>query len=690
MHKKLTSYFCGVILALLPVFTAGIENSSLSPTVDHLRATQRITDFLGRYHYRKVDLNDQFSSTIYERFLETLDPTKSYFLASDIKHLDQYRYALDDALRSNNLVAPFSFFSIYRDRIKERIDYALQLIENDFDFDRDEAFLVDRENANWPETVEEQNDLWRKRIKNDVLSLRLADKDIEEIKSTLSKRYKGIQKRNSQLDSDDVFQLYINAYATSIDPHTSYLSPRTFDNFSIRMSLSLEGIGALLRADGDYTLVERIIPGGPAEESGLLHAKDRIVGIAQQDETVFTDVIGWRLDEVVELIRGPKDTIVRLQILPGDKGEVGGVEEISITRNKIKLEEQAASKDVIELPRGDTTEKVGVITIPTFYLDFAAFQNGDKDYRSTTRDVTRLLASLQQEDISSLVLDLRGNGGGSLVEATKLAGLFINKGPIVQVRDSSGHIEIHRDKNKSIAYNGPLVVLVDRFSASASEIVASALQDYGRAVIVGETTFGKGSVQQLIDLNRFGRKSETKLGQLKATIAQYFRVTGGSTQHKGVEPDIAFEAIYDKLDQGERSLDHALPWSRISPADFNKKSRPAFVLDDLHRRHNLRVANDDKYQSLIKLFNLNEELQSQDTVSLNEDTRKQLFSALEEKRKTYQSIIGLEDRDEDDTDTPDPTEKNIDQDVLLLEAAQISADLKNHWSSSTLGMIVQH
>jgi carboxyl-terminal processing protease len=687
---KLTSYLCGVVLALLPIFSNGVENTSLSPTVDHLRATQRITDFLERYHYRKIELDDQFSATIYEKFLETLDPTKSYFLASDIKYFDQYKYALDDALKSNNLVAPFSFFSIYRDRIKERINYALQLIENDFDFDIEEAFLIDRENASWPETIAEQNDLWRKRIKNDVLSLRLANKDMQEIKSTLTKRYEGIRKRNDQLDSDDVFQLYINAYATSIDPHTSYLSPRTFDNFSIRMSLSLEGIGALLRADGDYTLVERIIPGGPAEESGLLHAKDRIVGIAQEGDKIFTDVIGWRLDEVVELIRGPKDTVVRLQILPGDKGEVGGVEEISITRNKIKLEEQAASRDVIELPRGNTVEKVGIITIPTFYLDFTAFQDGDKDYRSTTRDVSKLLEELQEQEITSLVLDLRSNGGGSLVEATKLAGLFINKGPIVQVRDSSGHIEIHRDKNKNIAYDGPLVVLVDRFSASASEIVASALQDYGRAVIVGETTFGKGSVQQLIDLNRFGRKSETKLGQLKATIAQYFRVTGGSTQHKGVEPDIAFEAIYNKFDQGERSLEHALPWSQISPADFNKKITPAYVIEDLHRRHNQRVANDEKYQSLVQLFNLNEELQNQDTVSLNEATRKQLFSAIEDKRKKYQEIIGLPEADEDDISIPDPADKNIEQDILLLEAAHISADLKNHWNSSTLGMIVQH
>ena len=654
--------------------------------MDHLRATQLITDFLGRYHYRKFELDDDFSAVIYENFLSTLDPSKSYFLATDINRFDKYRLSLDDALKSNNLIPPFTLFTTYRKRVSERVEYALQLIDRDFDFSKQEEFLIQREDANWPYTIEEQNDLWRKRIKNDVLSLRLAKKNDEDIKSTLAKRYKGVLKRSQQLDEDDIFQLYINSYATAIDPHTSYLSPRTFDNFEIRMSLSLEGIGALLRTDGDYTIVERIIPGGPADLGAELHSTDKIIGIAQQKDKEFTDVIGWRLEEVVELIRGPKDTVVRLQILPGSKGDGAAIEEISITRNKIKLEEQAAREDVIELQAGAIKQKVGIITIPTFYLDFNAFQSGEKDYRSTTKDVRKLLAEIKQQDIACLVLDLRSNGGGSLIEATKLAGLFIDEGPIVQVRDSSGHIEIHRDKDDDIAYEGPMVVLVDRFSASASEIVASALQDYGRAIIVGETTFGKGSVQQLVDLNRFGRKPTDNLGQLKATIAQYFRVNGESTQHRGVVPDIAFEATYDRTKQGERSLDNALPWSKIAPTYFGKNQIPPYIVQDLTKKHKLRVQGNEKYQSLVKLYNLNEELLSQKHVSLNESNRRKTFADIENMRKEYEKIIGIDEQPEQDQDEED----DIMNDVLLFEAALISADLESYWNVDTQRMIVQH
>ena len=535
--------------------------------------------------------------------------------------------------------------------------------------------------------IEQQNDLWRKRVKNDILSLRLANKKLEEIKSTLTKRYEGIRKRSNQLNEDDIFQLYINSYATAIDPHTSYLSPRSFNNFEIRMSLSLEGIGALLRTDGDYTVVERIIPGGPADLSALLHSSDKIVGIAQQREKEFTDVIGWRLEEVVELIRGPKDTIVRLQILPGSKGDGAAIEEIAITRNKIKLEEQAAQEQTIELQTGTTATKVGIITIPTFYLDFNAFQNGDKDYRSTTRDVQKLLGKLQDENIECLVLDLRSNGGGSLIEATKLAGLFIDEGPIVQVRDSSGHIEIHRDKDNNIAYDGPMVVLVDRFSASASEIVASALQDYGRAIIVGETTFGKGSVQQLVDLNRFGRKPNDKLGQLKATIAQYFRISGESTQHRGVEPDIPFEATYDKTEQGERGLDNALPWSKIAPTHFGKSLISEKIVNDLTAKHTARVKDDEKYQSLVKLYDLNEELLNEKHVTLNETNRKKRFDEIENLRTEYEQIIGLNSESENDQNQ---VEVSVEDDILLFEAAKISADLGSYWNADTQRMIVQH
>ena len=687
MLNKLTTIIAALVSALVLNSQVSLANTTLSPSVDHLRATKIITDFLGRYHYRKVDLNDEFSASIYKNFLDTLDPTKSYFLATDIARFDKYKLTLDDALRANNLLPAYSIFSTYQKRVNERIEYALLMIDQDFDFDKTESFDIDREDASWPYTIEQQNDLWRKRIKNDKLSLLLADKKQDDIRETLQKRYGSVLKRTNQLDEDDIFQLYINAYATAIDPHTSYLSPRSFDNFEIRMSLSLEGIGALLRNDGDHTIVERIIPGGPADLGDQLHAKDKIIGISQQNEDSFTDVVGWRLEEVVELIRGPKDTVVKLQILPGDKGDGAAVEEISITRNKIKLEEQAATSDTIEITQGKETHTVGIIDIPTFYLDFNAFQNGDENYRSTTRDVHKLIGELVEKDISALVLDLRSNGGGSLIEATQLAGLFIDKGPIVQVRDSSGHIEIHKDKDENISYHGPMVVLVDRFSASASEIVASALQDYGRAVIVGETTFGKGSVQQLVDLNRFGRKSDSNLGQLKATIAQYYRINGESTQHRGVEPDIPFEAAYDKSKQGERGLDNALPWTKISPTRFENQHISKQIVQDLSTKHYERTKEDEKYQSLIKLYDLNESLQTQTELSLNKAERKKTFSRLEKDRKQLENLIGITESEDDDQSNADDT--SIDSDVLLLEAAHISADLNHYWNKDTQRMIVQ-
>ncbi len=689
MFKYFLTSLTALALLLVSLGSSGFENPTLSPSVDHLRATKIITDFLGRYHYRKIELDDAFSETIYHNFLETLDPTKSYFLATDIASFDKYKFTLDDALRANNLLPAYSIFATYQKRVNERIEHALLMIDQNFDFDIDESFSVERENASWPYTIEQQNDLWRKRIKNDVLSLLLANKKKDEIKNTLEKRYSNVLKRTNQLDENDIFQLYINAYATAIDPHTSYLSPRSFDNFEIRMSLSLEGIGALLRSDGDHTVVERIIPGGPADLGDLLHAKDKIIGISQQDEKEFTDVVGWRLEDVVDLIRGPKDTIVKLQILPGDKGDGAAVEEISITRNKIKLEEQAATSDIIEVPQKNTSQKVGVITVPTFYLDFNAFQSGDVDYRSTTRDVHKLLIELTDKNIDALVLDLRSNGGGSLIEATQLAGLFIDKGPIVQVRDSSGHIEIHKDKNEDISYQGPMVVLVDRFSASASEIVASALQDYGRAVIVGETTFGKGSVQQLVDLNRFGRKSDVKLGQLKATIAQYYRINGESTQHRGVEPDIPFEAAYDKSKQGERGLDNALPWTKISPTQFDNRQISRKIIEELSDRHFERTRDDEKYQTLIKLYDLNETLQNQTELSLNKATREKNFSRLEKDRKQFEQLIGLNEQSDDESETLNGQSPDISNDILLLEAAQISADLNHFWNQDAQRMIVQ-
>jgi len=436
------------------------------------------------------------------------------------------------------------------------------------------------------------------------------------------------------------------------------------------MSLSLEGIGALLRTDGEYTVVEKVIPGGPADLSDLLHGTDRIVGIAQEKEKVFKDVVGWRLEEVVALIRGAKGTKVKLQILPGDEGQAAKIKEIKITRDKIKLEEQAAKSEIIDISNNAKNYKIGIIDVPTFYIDFAAYQRGEKDYRSTTRDVDNLLTDLKSKKIDALILDLRGNGGGSLTEATQLTGLFIDEGPIVQVQDSSGRIEVHRDRDTNISYHGPLVVLVDRFSASASEIVASAIQDYRRGVVVGEPTFGKGTVQQLVDLNNFSSGSDSKLGQLKATIAQYFRIDGGSTQHKGVVPDIDFKTLYENEEHGERALKNALPSSTIAPVKHHIGDIDARIITQTSNMHNDRIKVDDKFNSLLEIIQLDYDVRNQKALSLLESTRKAEYKQVETTRSEYQEF--LKDT-ENNLNKLDDEEEFID--VILDETAHIAKDL---------------
>jgi len=700
-NKTLTIWLI-TTLSLLSLHSFAQEKSlpdenKMSPSLEHIRSANIITDFLSRYHYRRIKIDDQLSASMFELYINSLDPTKSYFLRSDIDKFSRYILNLDDALKIGDLRPAFDIFLVYQMRVEERIQFAIEQLQQDFDFSKKENFYIRNDDKEFLLNLKEQNEHWRKRVKNDILALRLSDKSNDEIKDTLTKRYNNLLKRTQKLNSNDVFQIYINAFASTIDPHTSYLSPRTYDNFEIRMSLSLEGIGAMLKLDDDYTVVEKIIPGGPADIGDKLHAKDRIIGIAQQGEEEYTDVIGWRLDEVVALIRGPKDSIVKLRIIPGNKGTDATPEDISIVRNKIKLEEQAAQKNIITI--NDNTVKVGIITVPTFYMDFNAYQNGDKNYRSTTRDVKKLLTELIKEDIDSLVLDLRSNGGGSLIEATQLAGLFIDKGPIVQVRDSSGHIDIHRDKDAGASYQGPMIVLVDRYSASASEIVSSALQDYGRAVVVGETTFGKGSVQQIIDLNRFSRqRNENKLGQLKATIAQYFRVNGESTQHRGVIPDILFEASYDRDKYGERGLKNALPWTQISPVIKSPHTIPQKTIDKLIYRHNNRTQDNAKYQALLDIYAMNNDLQNQVSVTLNQSEREQAFSVRDEKRKTLENIIGLDNQPNEDNENSSLqselaigiTDDDINNDILLIEAAQISADLSELWDEKQQAIVVNH
>jgi carboxyl-terminal processing protease len=676
--------FCGLVLSLLLATVhaeiPSVPESSLVPAEKHQRATEIITHIIDSYHYKKKSLDDALSSEILDRYLESLDPNRSYFLASDIQAFEKYRNTLDDALKKEDLTPAFEIFKVFRKRVDERVAYSLKLLEEGFSFEKNEDYVFDRRELPWPAAESEMNEIWRQRVKNDVLNLILANKKEDEYISTLRKRYERIGTSTHQLDANDIFQSFINAYTTSIEPHTAYFSPRTSENFDISMRLSLEGIGAVLSSDNDYTVIQQIIPGGPADLSKQLQKDDKIIGVAQGETGEIVDVIGWRLDDVVDLIRGPKDTVLRLEILPKDSGPEGPHKIVTLTRNKIKLEEQAAKSSIIEPGDGS---RIGVITLPTFYIDFTAQSRGDKDYKSTTRDVRQLILELQQKNIDGLVIDLRGNGGGSLSEALELTGLFIEEGPVVQTKDLSGRVEINYDPNPGVEYAGPLAVLVDRNSASASEIFAGAIQDYRRGIVIGEPTFGKGTVQNIVDLNRFVRNSEEDHGRLKTTIAQFFRISGGSNQFKGVVPDIVFPTARDVSKYGERSLDNALPWDQVKPAVYVKVNAPVDKFSLAHEKHKTRIKSDRAFQLLLEERNLVEEANERKSLSLlksrREADRDQLAQTkrnLENELRIAQGLPPLpENTDLEALEESGEAEDETKFDILLNETAKILDDL---------------
>ena len=662
------------LFAKVPV----VPVSELVPEKRHERATEIILHIIKTYHYKKTYLNDRLSSTILDKYLESLDANRSFLTQEDINTFETYRYQLDESLNDTELEPAYTIFKVYRQRVAERVEYALEQLENDFDFNVEETYHFDRRDEPWPLTTKNLDEIWRKRVKNDYLNLKLAKKDDSEIKETLSKRYKRIKTSTFQLNSNDVYQTFINAYATSIEPHTAYFSPRTSENFDITMSLSLEGIGAVLTTDYDYTKVQSVVPGGPAELGGELHSEDKIIGVGQDMDGEIVDVIGWRLDDVVDLIRGPKDSIVRLELLPKGTGVEGPSKIISITRDKIKLEGQAAKSSVLDFPESGV--KLGVIDVPTFYSDFAAQARGEKDYKSTSRDVRQLLKDLKQENIDGIIVDLRGNGGGSLAEALEFTGLFIESGPVVQTKDSSGKIDINNDPDPGIAYSGPMAVLVDRYSASASEIFAGAIQDYHRGIIIGEPTFGKGTVQNIVDLNRFIRRSDEDHGRLKTTIAQFFRISGGSNQHKGVIPDIIYPTFRSNDDHGERAYENALPWDKVKPARYVAASAPVDNFTEARMHHEKRIKSDELFQILLQQLNLTYETNERKVVSLLEEKRKKERDELETKRKDLENQFriaqGLEPLpDEEETDNIPETEVTQDkQDPLDLSLEKISEE----------------
>ncbi|MBK7630091.1 MAG: carboxy terminal-processing peptidase [Ignavibacteriales bacterium] len=683
--KKIRSIeFLAIVFISISVFSGNtFKNVSIPSSTDSLTIlkpasqyqleNQLITSILTRYHFKEFQINDSLSSNIFSRYLDVLDHGKNYFLLSDIESFNSEKYQLDDNLFKGDIQFYYDVFNVYIKRLNERMVYIDDLLNSEFDYTIDENYLYDRDKSDWAINKSELNELWRKRLKNDALTYRLNGKDWEFIQKTLKKRYKNFAQFLNQYNSEDVFQLAMNSFTEAIDPHTNYFSPVTSDNFKIDMSLSLEGIGARLQTEDDYTKVAEIIPGGPADKSGLLKADDKIIGVAQGEEGEFEDIVGWRITDAVKLIRGAKGTLVRLQLLKAGSDLNAKPIEIAIIRDKVKLEDQAAKGTVLELLNEEKPYRIGVIDIPKFYNDFEGQRNGDGNFKSTTKDVRKILDSLKTENVDGVIIDLREDGGGSLQEAIELTGLFIKNGPVVQVKNSDGNIDIAKDPDPSIVYDGPLAVLVNRFSASASEIFSGAIQDYGRGFIIGEQTYGKGTVQNLIDLNRLSSQKNLNLGQVKLTIAKYYRINGGSTQNLGVVPDISFPSMIDPKDFGESSEPSALPWDEIKSADFNKFSDLSKYIPDLNTKHLNRVSTDKDFKNLLEDINIYKENKKKSFLSLNEEIRKQ-EKQKEEKRKNERDGINQEQNEAELLDDEVPTVKKDKEDFILDETAKILSD----------------
>ncbi len=648
--------------------------AALAPTDQENYVARRVSDIIAREHYRRAPLDDRLSSLILDRYLDSIDGGRSYFYASDIAEFEKYRYELDDAIKAGDVEPAFVIFRRYQLRSRERMNYAIELLAKKPDFDVDESFNFDREKEPWPANAAEMNELWRKRVKNDALSLVTAGKTWPEAADILRKRYEHVAKRMDQSKPEDVFEAFMNAFVLSLDPHSNYFSARNSEEYNIQMSLSYEGIGASLALTDDYVTVIDVIAGGPAAVSKQLAANDRITAVGEGKTGELVDVIGWRLDDVVQKIRGPGGTVVRLQLLPAGAAPGSAQKVVEFTRNRVSLEAQASHKAMRTVVRNGREIKVGIITVPSFYQDYDASRAGAKDFRSTTRDVQRLIGELRKDGMDVLIMDLRANGGGYLPEAESLTGLFIDKGPVVQLRDTTGRVEVDDDPDPAIFYSGPMVVLVDRFSASASEIFAAAIQDYGRALIIGQQTYGKGTVQNAHPLNYtiFGRKPE--LGQLNVTIGKYYRITGESTQDRGVTPDIVLPSLIDANEVGESTRDRALPWDHIDAAAFKVEGDLKPVAASLQKLHDERTANSADFRYLHDDIAAMEAMRNQKVLSLNlktrEAERKRLESERLERENAWRAAHDVK---------PAKTLEEIKEDaaagIILDEASQIAADL---------------
>lgn len=640
------------------------ELPSLVQEPQHKVASKRVADLFTRSHYHRFSLDDGFSEQIFDRFLKQLDYRRNVLTQADVADFEKYRHQFDDMLKSGDLTAAYAMFDLAQKRRYEGFAYALSLLDKEMDFSvAGDKYAYDREDAPWAKDEAEVHELWRQRVKYDALNLKLTGKTWPEIVEVLQKRYNNAIKRLGQTQSEDVFQSVMNAFSRSIEPHTSYLSPRNAERFQMEMNLSLEGIGAVLQMDDDYTVIKSMVAGGPAASSEKLSPEDRIIGVGQEGGAVV-DVIGWRLDDVVDLIKGPKGSKVTLQILPKKGGSNAKPMEVTLVRDKIRLEDRAATSKVVEPTEGQyANRKVGVIQIPGFYMNLS-------------QDVAKELQTLKEAKVEGVIIDLRGNGGGALTEAVLLTGLFIDMGPVVQVRDANGKVSQHRDNDGKVTYSGPLTVMVDRYSASASEIFAAALQDYQRALIVGESTFGKGTVQQHKGLARIYDLYEKPVGHVQYTIQKFYRINGGSTQLKGVTPDIPFPSALEPGEYGEAEEDNALPWDKVPVAQYNTVAEISSPLvAELDARHQQRIKKDVEFGYIYQDIEEYKQHHKEKSVSLVEserlaereaDDKKQLDRTNDRRlRAGLDKVASLDDIDKE-LDAPDP---------FLDETAFITLDL---------------
>ena len=673
-----------------------LQPPELKPLAQQPRAAHLAAEVLNRFHYQPVPLDHTLAEKVFDRYVKILDPERLFFIQSDIDRWKDARSHLDEAILKEDLATPFDLFNLYSRRAVERFTYARELLKTGFDFQVQESYQARRDKAPWPQSDTDARELWRKRVKGDWLRLKLTGKDDKSIAETLDKRYENFIKRMAKAKSEDAFQAFMNAYTMSVDPHTNYLGPQASEDFDISMKLSLVGIGAALEEKDEYTVIRELIPGSPALLSGKLKAGDRIVGVAQGDGPMV-DVLGWRLDDTVALIRGTADTTVVLDILPAEVGPDGKHNRVTLIRKKVSLEEQAAKKSIQTITEGGVTHRIGIISLPGFYEDFAAHARGDANYRSASRDVARLLRELKAEKVDSVLIDLRDNGGGSLTEAIELTGLFIDVGPVVMQKDARGRIDVGRDTRPGAEWTGPLGVLINRGSASASEIFAAAIQDYSRGLIIGEPSFGKGTVQTIVDMDQLTRNDTTekskKLGEIKLTIAQFFRINGGTTQLRGVTPDIPLPGFSDPELFGESSYENALPWVQISKVEYQPQADFTDLLPTLLARHDKRLTTDPEFRYLNEDLEQLASERKKTEVSLNETDRRRAQEAQEARQKAREPAksAGTENgakspaklattaekasaTEEDDQDDGEGKTKKNAKDLLLQEAVHILGD----------------